>query len=64
MPQARVISDKQAKTIFAVIQHGKNQTRNALVFALSYYAGMRAKEIASLNVSTCLTDDGKVREVI
>jgi integrase/recombinase XerD len=64
MPQARVISDKQAKTIFTVIQQGKNPTRNALVFALSYYAGMRAKEISSLNVSTFLTDDGKVREVI
>jgi len=64
MPQARVISERQAKTILTVISNGKNKKRNAIVFVLSYYAGMRVKEIASLNVSTCITDAGRVKDVI
>ena len=64
MPQARVITERQANTILAVIAKGKNADRNALVFVLSYYAGMRIKEIASLNISTCINDAGKVRDVI
>lgn len=64
MPQARVITERQAKTILTIISKGKNAKRNALVFALSYYAGMRVKEIASLNISTCITDKGSIREVI
>jgi integrase/recombinase XerD len=64
MPQARVLSERQAKTILSVIAQGKNAQRNTIVFVLSYYAGMRVKEIASLDISTCLTDAGKVRDVI
>ena len=64
MPQARVITERQAKTILTIISKGKHSKRNALVFALSYYAGMRVKEIASLNISTCITNKGSIREVI
>jgi len=64
MAQARVITERQAKTILSVIAQGKNAERNTIVFVLSYYAGMRVKEIASLDISTCMSDNGKVRDVI
>jgi len=64
MAQARTINDTQAKAILAVIKQGKNAERNYLIFALSYYAGMRSKEIASLNTTDVYTSHGTVKDVI
>jgi integrase/recombinase XerD len=64
MAQARVLNGTQAKTILTVIAQGKNAHRNTIIFALSYYGGMRSKEIASLSVSDVITEDGRVKDVI
>ena len=64
MPQARTLAEKQAKTFLSYVANGKNAERNAAAFALSYYAGMRVGEIASLKVSDVVADNGSIKDVI
>lgn len=63
MGQARTINEKQAKTLFSFIGTQRNATRNKAMFALSYYCGLRAKEIASLTIGEVLKADGSVKDV-
>lgn len=63
MPQARTINEKQAKAMFAFLSTKPNAIRNQAMFALSYYCGLRAKEIASLRVGDLLKEDGTVKDV-
>ena len=61
--QARTINEKQAKTVFAFLNTQRNAIRNQAMFALSYYCGLRAKEIASLKVGDVLKADGSIKDV-
>ena len=63
MAQARTINEKQAKTMFAFLSTQCNAVRNQAMFALSYYCGLRAKEIASLKVGDVLKADGSIKDV-
>ena len=63
MAQARTINEKQAKTMFAFLSTQRNAIRNQAMFALSYYCGIRAKEIASLKVGDVLKADGSIKDV-
>ena len=63
MPQARTINEKQAKAMFAFLSTKPNAPRNQAMFALSYYCGLRAKEIASLRVGDVRKADGSIRDV-
>ena len=64
MAQARTIDANQAKAIFAFIASNKNAKRNAAMFALSYYCGLRVKEIASLSIGDVLAKDGTVKNAV
>ena len=64
MSAARALTEKQAKIVFAFINQYRNASRNAAMFSLSYYSGLRVKEIASLKVGDVLTEAGEVREVV
>lgn len=64
MPQARTLTNKQARTFLSFIANGKNAERNAAAFALSYYAGMRVGEIASLRVGDVVAENGSLKDVI
>lgn len=64
MPQAKTISAAQARTFIAFLQTKRNTTRNIAAFALSYYAGMRVKEIAALRVSDVQNADGSIKDVV
>lgn len=63
MGQARTINEKQARTLFSFIGTQRNATRNKAMFALSYYCGLRAKEIASLTIGDVLKADGSIKDV-
>ena len=64
MGQARTINEKQAKTLFSFIGTQRNATRNKAMFALSYYSGLRAKEIASLTIGDVLKANQSIKDVV
>ena len=64
MKQARILTNNEFKRILAVIAAHKHAARNRAVFFLSFYAGMRACEIASLRVRDVVDDDFCVKPQI
>lgn len=64
MPQAKVLSDPELKRTLSVVAGMKHAKRNRLLVMLSFQAGMRAGEIAALNVGHVINEDGSVRDRI
>ncbi|MCJ2013921.1 tyrosine-type recombinase/integrase [Methylobacterium sp. J-076] len=62
MKQARVPTEAEFRRLVAVVSQGKLGPRNRMALMLSYLAGLRVGEIASLRRSDLLDGDGKVRE--
>ncbi|TXN83882.1 site-specific integrase [Methylobacterium sp. WL8] len=62
MKQARVPTEAEFRRLAAVVSQGKYGPRNRMALMLSYLAGLRVGEIASLRWSDLLDDEGKVRE--
>ena len=63
MAQARTINEKEAKRLFAFIGSQRNAIRNKAMLALSYYCGLRAKEIASLKIGDVMKANGTIKDV-
>ena len=61
MKQARVLTDKELRTLLNSTKLTKHAARNRLMVMLSYYAGLRACEIASLRVGDVMGTDGTVK---
>ena len=59
MPQARVLTDHEQKRILAVVAQTKHAARNRMAFILSYQAGMRVGEIATLTIGDVFEADSK-----
>ena len=64
MKQAKLLNANERKRLTAIINNKRYPTRNHTIVALSFYAGMRACEIASLNVSDVFDGNGEVRDTI
>ena len=62
MKQARVPTDAEFKRLVAVASQGRYGARNRMTLMLSYLAGLRVGEIASLRWGDLLDGEGKVRE--
>jgi integrase/recombinase XerD len=62
--QAKVLSDNQQKAVMAFISTNRLAQRNTVMFLLSVDAGLRAKEIASLEWSMITNADGSLADVI
>ena len=60
--QARVPTEAEFKRLTAVVSQGRYGSRNRMALMLSYLAGLRVGEIASLCWSDLLDGEGKVRE--
>jgi integrase/recombinase XerD len=62
MKQARVPTEVEFKRLAAVVSQCKYGPRNRMALMLSYLAGLRVGEIASLRWGDLIEGDGKVRE--
>lgn len=62
MKQARTLNDKQLKAVFAHCATRRHAARDRAIVAVSFMAGLRAKEIASLTIDNVRDEHGKVRD--
>ena len=64
MKQAKTLNEKEIKSVFAQIATRRHSVRDRAIFAISFYAGLRAHEIASLNIDNIVSADGSIRDEI
>ena len=64
MKQAKLLTDAEFKWLMAVINSLRYPTRNHTAMALSFYAGLRACEIAALRVGDVFDEAGGVKDTI
>lgn len=64
MKQAKLLTDTERKRLAAVIDSKRHAVRNHTAVALSFYAGLRACEIAALRVGDVFDEAGAVRDTI
>ena len=62
MAQAQTLTDPQLRRCLKWCQMRRHRTRDTTIFYVSYYAGLRAKEIAALIVGNVFDEQGSVRE--
>ena len=64
MKQAKLLTGAEQKRVSAIINSHRYQTRNHAIFAFSYFAGLRACEIAALKVGDVFDENGNVRDTV
>lgn len=64
MPQAKTLSDKELRIVLATIAQGRHAARNRTMVLMSFWAGMRAGELAALRVGGVVAPDGTIRSEI
>jgi integrase/recombinase XerD len=64
MKQAKLLTEPEFRRLTAIINSLRYPTRNHTVVALSFYAGLRACEIAALRVGDVFDDFGRVKDTI
>ncbi|MDP4064454.1 Tyrosine recombinase XerD [Rhodobacteraceae bacterium IMCC1933] len=62
MAQAQTLTDAQLRRCLKWCQMRRHSARDTTIFYVSYYAGLRAKEIAALTVGDVYDEQGSVRE--
>ena len=64
MKQAKLLNEAEQKRLAAVIDSLRHSTRNHTAVALSFYAGLRACEMAALRIGDVFDEQGKARDTI
>ena len=64
MPAAKLITERELKRAIAVCSTRRHSLRDQTILQLSYYAGLRACEIAALVISDVYAADGTVRNSV
>ena len=64
MKQAKLLTDAEFRRLNAIVNSLRYPTRNHTAIALSFYAGLRACEIAALRVGDVFDDFGNVKDTI
>jgi integrase len=62
--QAKILNDHRLQALLAWLDTRKHAERNRLIVFLSYKAGLRAKEIASLKWSMVMNADAEIGDHI
>ena len=64
MKQAKLLTDAEFRQLTAIVNSLRYPTRNHSAVAFSFYAGLRACEIASLRVGDVFDETGLVKNTI
>ena len=64
MKQAKLLTEPEFKRLTVIVNSLRYPTRNHTIVALSFYAGLRACEIAALRVGDVFDDFGRVKDTI
>jgi integrase/recombinase XerD len=64
MKQARVLNGKELRAVLNGTKMTRYQHRTRLMVLISYYAGLRACEIASLRIGDVIGSDGAAKQTI
>jgi integrase/recombinase XerD len=64
MKQAKLLTQAEHKRVQAVIDAHRYSRRNHAIFAFSYFAGLRACEIAALKVGDVFDANGQISDTI
>jgi integrase/recombinase XerD len=64
MPAAKLITERELKRALAICQSRRHSSRDQTILQLSYYAGLRACEMAALTVGDVYAEDGTVRSTV
>jgi integrase/recombinase XerD len=64
MKQARLLKKDEFKRVLAIIDAHNHSDRNRVIFYLSFYAGLRACEIASLRICDIVDSNNTVKTEI
>ncbi|MDC1399719.1 site-specific integrase [Yoonia sp.] len=62
MRQAQTLNEAQLRRVIQYCRSRRHPTRDETILLFSFYAGLRAKEIAALTVGNVFDESGKVRE--
>ena len=62
MKHAQTLSDAQFRKVLHYCRTRRHANRDMTIFMVSFFAGLRAKEIAALKLADVFNDDGNVRE--
>ena len=61
MRQAQTLNEAQPRRVIQYCRSRRHPTRDETIILTSFYAGLRAKEIAALTVGNVFDEDGNVR---
>ena len=64
MKQAKILTRTEYKRVMAVVDAHRHAVRNRTLFALSFYAGLRACEMAALKAGDVFDEEGNVRDTL
>lgn len=64
MKQAKVLNQEELKRLLKIVKFTRHRERNRLVVLLSFLAGLRSCEIASLKIRDVITESGEVKDTI
>lgn len=64
MAQAKVLTEKEVKKIYKLIDSKRHSSRNRCMFSFSTLCGMRISEIAALRIQDVLAADGSIKSEV
>jgi len=62
MKQAKTLNERELKVVLAHCATRRHGARDRAIVLVSFYAGLRAKEIAALSIGNVLAENGEIRE--